>query len=328
MLARPVLKKLYSIAGRVLSITTHDEWAAQAVANLLDAWYIVPLTDDAITADATIRIRVGIDPPETPSNLTTFEISDGGICYADATGSYLKLGRSLVMIDASNVVSVWIAHDDQLNTPLVAQILSQAFSAAMRRCGLFEFHSGAAVPPNESSALLIAGASGSGKSTITSQLARAGWSYLSDDTLLLRQSGPSIEAVALRKFFALTPATVAALTAIGPTNTNGKTKERFSPQDLFLSHAIEIAKPAALAFPIITHESESRLHRLSPVETMSRLLRLCPWACYDAVSAHDHLNLLGRVARETPGFDMLSGTDLLRDQRRTVDLAYQAYSKH
>jgi hypothetical protein len=323
-----VLKKLYSIAGRVLSIATLDGWSAEAVANLLDAWYIVPLADDAKSADASIRISFDIAPPEYPSNLTTFEISDGGMCHTDGTSSYLKFGSSLVIIDASNDVSVWIAHPDESNPPVVAQILSQAFSAALRRCGLFEFHSGAAVPPNESSALLIAGASGSGKSTITSQLATAGWSYLSDDTLLLRQSGPSIEAAALRKFFALTATTIAALPAAGPANANGKSKERFSPQELFPSHPIETAKPTAIVFPIITHESESRLQPLSPAETMSRLIRLCPWACYDAVSANEHLNLLGHLARETRGFDMLAGTDLLRDQLRTVDLAYQAHSKH
>lgn len=308
-------------------------WSAHAVANLLDAWYIVPIDDDAI-ADATIRISVDVAPPQIPSNLSTFEISDGGICHTDQINSYLEFGSSLVVIGASNNVSLWIAQNEstgQLNSPVVAQILSQAFSAALRRCGLFEFHSGAAVPPNETSALLIAGASGSGKSTITSQLALAGWSYLSDDTLLLRQSEGSvgsIEAVALRKFFALTPTTMAALPAVGPSNADGKAKERFAPQELFLSHPIETAIPAAVVFPIITQEPESRLKQLSAAETMSRLLRLCPWACYDAVSANDHLNLLGRVARETPGFDMLSGTDLLRDQRRTVDLAYQAYSKN
>ena len=298
------------------------------MANLLDAWYIVPLDDDPKIADATIRISTDVAPPQTPSNLTTFEISDGGICNTDGMRSYLKLGKSLVTIDASNHVSAWIAHPDKPNLPLVTQILSQAFSAALRRCGLFEFHSGAAIPPNESAALLIAGASGSGKSTITSQLATAGWSYLSDDTLLLRRSGPSIEAVALRKFFALTATTIAALPTVGPMSAKGKAKERFSPQELFPSHPIEIAKPSAVVFPIITHESESRLQQLSAAETMSRLLRLCPWACYDAVSASDHLSLLGHLARETRGFDMLAGTDLLRDQQRTVDLAYQAYSKH
>jgi hypothetical protein len=58
------------------------------------------------------------------------------------------------------------------------------------------------------------------------------------------------------------------------------------------------------------------------------LLKLCPWACYDSVSATDHLTLLGRLARETSGFDILSGTDLLQDPKLASDLAFQACSKN
>jgi hypothetical protein len=61
---------------------------------------------------------------------------------------------------------------------------------------------------------------------------------------------------------------------------------------------------------------------------MSRLLKLCPWACYDANSASDHLTVLGRLARETSGFDILAGIDLLQAPQLASDLVYQAYSRN
>ena len=51
--------------------------------------------------------------------------------------------------------------------------------------------------------MLIIGPSGSGKSTLTLQLATAGWSYLSDDELLLSLVDGEVEARGFRSFFAL-----------------------------------------------------------------------------------------------------------------------------
>lgn len=328
MLARPVLRRLYSIAGRVLSVDTVDEWSNLTVSRLFDGWNIRPLEDTTTPPDAIIRISSEIAPPQIPTGLTTFKISDGAVCHTTPTGSYLVFNKSLVAMGASNNVTVWIDEREQLDTELLSRILSQAFSAAWRRCGLFEFHSGGVVPPHETEALLIAGASGTGKSTITAQLAASGWSYLSDDTLLLREDESGVEAVALRQFFALTPTTVATLPTILRPRSGAPEKERFAPQDFFSAQQLESAKPAVLLFPVITGEPDSRLEKLTASETMSRLLKLCPWSCYDNVSAGNHLKVLGRLARKIAGFDILAGTDLLRDPPRTVDLAYQAYSRN
>lgn len=319
--------RLYSIAGRVLLVDTVDEWSTLTVSRLFDGWNIQPLENTTSPPDANIRISSEIAPPPIPIGLQTFKISDGAVCHTTAAGSYLDFNKSLVSMGASNNVTVWIDDPEQLDTELLSRILSQAFSAAWRRCGLFEFHSGGVVPPHETEALLIAGASGTGKSTITAQLAASGWSYLSDDTLLLRGDESGVEAVALRQFFALTPRTVATLPTIRPRRGTHE-KERFAPQEFFSAPQLESARPAVVLFPVITGEPDSRLEKLAASETMSRLLRLCPWSCYDNVSAVNHLKVLGRLARKVEGFDILAGTDLLRDPRHIVDLAYQAYSRH
>lgn len=327
MLPRPVLKKSYSIAGRVVSFVTFDDWSTSAVAALIDGWLVRPLENGHRVPDATVTITAGTDPPQIPANLPQFDISDAGTCYSDRKTFYLQFDGALVQIDDSTEVRLWIHRPEDLDSTMRSRVLSQAFSAALRRCGLFELHSGAVVPPGEADALLIAGQSGSGKSTLTAKLAAAGWSYLSDDTLLIRDAVTNIEAITLRQFFALTPATVATLPSMQVTPSRDSRKERFTPQYFFSGRQIESAKPAVIVFPKITGEATTHLVKLSSSETMARLLKFCPWACYDSNSAGDHLSLLGRLARETAGFDILAGTDLFRDSKFAADLVYEAYSR-
>ena len=326
MLPRPALKKSYSIAGRVLSFVTFDDWSTGAISTLIDGWLVRPLENSQRVADATLTIKAGVDLPAIPPDLPQFDISDAGTCYTDRKTFYLQFEGALVQIDDSTEVKVCIHRPEDLEATMQSRVLSQGFSAALRRCGLFELHSAAVVPPAETDALLISGQSGSGKSTLTAKLAAAGWSYLSDDTLLLRDAVTNIEAITLRQFFALTPATVATLPSMQVTPARDG-KERFTPQDFFSGPQVESAKPAVILFSQITGEPVTRLVKLSSAETMARLLKFCPWASYDSNSAGAHLSLLGRLARETAGFDILAGTDVLRDSKLAADLVYEAYSR-
>lgn len=322
-----MLKKSYSIAGRVLLVVTLDDWSTVAFSNLVDGWLVQPLENGNGVADATLKITAGADLPKLPPGLSQFDISDGGICYTDRKTFYLQFENALIKFHESSEVNLWIHRPEALSATMLARVLSQGFSAALRRCGLFEFHSAAVVPPGETDALLIAGESGSGKSTLTAQLATAGWSYLSDDSVLIRNA-TNLLAITLRQFFALTPATVATIPSMQATLPRDRRKERFKPQDFFSGQQIESAKPAVLLFSKITGDDATRLVKLTPPETMSRLLKMCPWACYDSNSAGAHLSLLGRLARETSGFDILAGNDLLHDSQFAADLIYQAYSRN
>lgn len=328
MLPRPVLKRIYSIAGRVLSIHTFDDWSTAAVSKLVDGWFMRALENGQGQADATLKISAGTVLPAIPTDLSKFSISEAGTCHTDQKTFYLEFEGSLIKTDSSSEVAVWINRPEDLDSTTLSRVLSQAFSAVLRRCGLYDIHSAAVVPPDETGAVLIAGPSGSGKSTLTAKVAAAGWAYLTDDTLILRNDVAGVEAIALRQFFALTPATVAVFPDMQTTPLPDNRKARFTPQEFFAGHQIEAAKPSVMLFPSIMREPATRLVRLSQSEAMSRLLKLCPWACYDANSASDHLAVLGRLAQETAGFDILAGTDVLQDPRLASDLIYQAYSRN
>ncbi|MCM3901978.1 MAG: hypothetical protein ND866_09755 [Pyrinomonadaceae bacterium] len=321
----PALKLLYLVAGRVLLIDAEDDWSSLAVSSLLARWFVTPLSvPGTVPPHATIRIRCCSKAPPVPEGLARFEITQGGICYTDGQTHYLDFNGSVVTIGpgSSPEADVWLVERSDFASEVLAQVISQAFSSVLRRNGLFELHSGGVVPPKHGKAVLIAGSSGSGKSTLTLQLTACGWGYLSDDTLLIEEGQQGIEAWGLRRFFALTADTMAAvhLPQLPVAAGAELLKKRFTPQDFFPSGQIQRAHPGAIVFPVITFETESRVRSLTPSEAMARLLRLCPWATYDKPTAGEHLRTLGRLVRETVALDILAGTDLLDDPSRASDL--------
>lgn len=69
--------------------------------------------------------------------------------------------------------------------PLVKAHL--AALALQRRPCLLALHAGAVTEPSSGGVVLLPGAPGAGKSTLTAALVAAGWGYLSDDTVLLEK---------------------------------------------------------------------------------------------------------------------------------------------
>jgi hypothetical protein len=196
---------------------------------------------------------------------------------------------------------------------------------ALRRCGLFELHGAGLVEPETGAGFLFVGPSGSGKSTLATQLARVGWLYLSDDSLLLDERDAQVEARALRRAFALTEPTLEAGVMRGFEGCLSEPapfdplKRRFEPQSAFPGRFAEACRPTALFFPLVTREASSRVRALSQAETMRLLIRMCPWACYDRPAAKAHLGVLARLARQARGYELLAGLDLIGDPAHASD---------
>jgi hypothetical protein len=326
----------YLVAGRTLLIEVFDELTQHAVSEVFSGWFfhLVPphIAADQnatphIAADqiATIRIHRGPGLPTIPSDLPSFEITCGGKCFTDDSCYYLKFDDALVLFSTGMHVELWLRETLDSSSSLFVQLLSQALAPALRRCGVFEVHSAGVILPESKSAIMLAGASGSGKSTLTTQLASLGWSYLSDDILLLTEVREELHLQAFRRFFALTADTLAAVGL-----PNGKVtdlKHRLIPQDHFSLAPVEQSEPGAIVFPTIRKQRESQMKALTTGETMSRLLRLCPWASYDKWTSLEHLRILGRLANSANGFELLAGTDILNDPNLTVQMLFNIPGK-
>lgn len=327
---RPARESFYTVAGRFLCVKAHDEWSARLFETYFSGWHVAPCTNpNGRKPDATIAVRFNSGTPAPPLEFKSFDVALSGRCHTDGLTYYFEIQDSMVRVAAQSppLVEVWIGDSPSArDTSALARIVFNAVMTAMRRCGLFELHGGGVVESASGVGALFIGPSGSGKSTLTMQLAASGWQYLSDDTLLLCGGERGIEAWAWRRVFALTEPTIAASrdARLAAVATNpvpfDPLKRRFEPQKLFPGGFVGTCLPRVLIFPSLTHESSTRAERLSQTSTMARLLKMCPWSCYDRPVAREHLDLLSRLTRQCVAFDLYTGRDLMGDAERTATL--------
>ncbi|HEX7317802.1 MAG TPA: hypothetical protein VF297_28120 [Pyrinomonadaceae bacterium] len=324
---RPALADTYAVAGRFVCVEAADPDAAELFRRFYAGWHFARLEGAAPPApDANIHVNPGA-APQAPAGLDTFETAGGGLCRTDGrTYIFERDGSAVRAVGGRSGVEVWIGSGAaSRERAALARVVFEATMVALRRCGLFELHAAGVVEPETGGGFLVVGPSGSGKSTLATQLASAGWRYLSDDALLLRVESEKVEACALRREFAVTEQTVASGVLEGFEELLKEPvpfdplKRRFKPHEVFPEGFAESCVPRALFFPVITNEPASGARRLTQSETMRGLLRMCPWACYDRPAAAAHLALLARLARQATGFELKAGRDLIGDANYSAD---------
>jgi hypothetical protein len=306
--------------------------AAPIIAELFAGWYLAPEagTSAAPPVPAMV-VREGIRPPRIPAGMDEFEIAGGGRCCTDGRMAYIDIDGATIAIGAAGLaaVEIWIPPPPApaLQVPALTRIVSYALAAALRRHRLFELHSAALVDPDSGRGLLIIGPSGSGKSTLTVHLAAAGWSFLTDDVLLLSRESVRVQAWPLRRCFAVTSDTFAASRflqtrlSFDGVITLSHDKCRFLPDAVFAAEFQACCVPLTLFFSELSGGSRSSVSRLAPGETMARLIRMSPWSCYDRSTAGEHLATLSALARQSAGYSLIAGRDLLDPQRSVTLLA-------
>jgi hypothetical protein len=322
---------IYRVAGQTIVIDAQDDCAAKVIRELFSGWYLTPESQTReVLPSPAIVISTSANPPEIPRNWPRFEIAGGGICFTKGETSYIDIDGSIVAIGRARyaAVEVWTNGRIEIQSPVLTRVVTYALAAALRRRRMFELHSGAVIDPESGQGVLIIGPSGSGKSTLTVQLATAGWPFLTDDVLLLSDEGVEVKAWPLRRCFAITSETLAAsnfLQASASFNylqaerAGQRDKKQFLPHRVFDSEFKEQCTPKTLFFSQISGGERSQVSRLSSAETMARLIRMCPWSCYDRATAAEHLAVLSVLTKRSTGYSLFAGKDLL-DPARSADL--------
>jgi hypothetical protein len=321
-------RTIYQVAGLSLLVEAQDRWSAHVIDTLFAGWYLFPdgHAEEGSSAPAIV-MRSAVAPARIPAGLHEFGIAGGGTCYTDGTTSYIDIEGSIVAIGKPGLapVEVWTNGSLPLDAPALTRVVTYSLAAALRQRRLFELHSGALVHPESGRGLLIVGPSGSGKSTLTVHLAAAGWSFLTDDVLLLSEESAEVKAWPLRRCFAITSETFAASrflqmhASFDYMNARPHEKEEFVPHGVFAAGFKDRCVPGTLFFSELSGDSRSHVSRLSPGDTMARLIRMSPWACYDRSTAAEHLAVLSALVKQSTGYSLRAGTDLL-DPQTSADL--------
>ncbi|HYJ85698.1 MAG TPA: hypothetical protein VEW46_06575 [Pyrinomonadaceae bacterium] len=315
----------YAIAGRSLCIKASDEWAASLIQDFLRDFHLEP-TNDVTNPDYTISISSQALPPSVPQGLDTFEVAHGH-CSTDGQHYYLALNDSLIIVDPDRSMHIWVNDTPRARQPLARiNLMVYTLEISLRRLGLYQLHGAGLAPPGMNAAALILGSSGSGKSTLTALLASQGWSYMTDDALLLSDEGGVINARGIRTFFAASEATLESCSlqrltaAMGSTMLTDSKKRRLDPTVAFPDSFISSCMPRVLFFASISGKAASEIIPITQAETMSRLIRSNPWTSYDSFTARDHLRVLNRLATQCSAYSFCAGRDVLDDPSLAQDL--------
>lgn len=164
---------------------------------------------------------------------------------------------------------------------------------------------------------LFVGESDSGKSTLAMRLVEGGWSYLSDDSVLLSRGARGIEARPLRRDFCLDPEAEAVFPQVAAhwqPHLADVRKQRLRIQALYPGQAATRCTLRTLVFPQIVPEAKSRLVPLDQKATLMGLLRHSgALAVLDAPTAAAHLDDLKRLTGQAQSYRLLAGRDLRDD---------------
>jgi hypothetical protein len=166
----------------------------------------------------------------------------------------------------------------------------------LRERGRYFVHAAAAVDPL-GRAILLAGDSGDGKSTLVYALARAGWKTLGDDGVVLEVQEARIVAHAWRA-----PLLVSRDLALAfPELADGASPPRDNDPRRRVAVSVPYARQALVAaLFFVARGPRMRLTRMATVAVLAGLVRQSPWVIIRGAGAPEHLAALSRVASSVP----------------------------
>lgn len=303
----------YDSHGVITRVATDSPAIAGAVSSFMKAFRTGSGSPDIEISLFATRTRDGRFP-EMPSGLPL--LYDWGMIkiYHDGALRYLTVGddKALVVADLDHAAAAGYLDESLLESEWLISHLAfyPLWGQLLKTRGLFPLH--AAGLARDGKAILFPGRSGSGKSTLTLQLVRNGYGLLSDDTVLLRESGQRVEAMAFPEEINVNEDAVdffPELTQVKNLTANeARQKSSFAIEELYPESVVEGAEPALLVFPQITDAEKTEYAPMSRTEALTLGLRYA-FLFLDPSTTGKHFEALSRLAKQVRCYRLFSGRD-------------------
>lgn len=266
----------YCIHGLRIEARTDEPHLAEAVDGLFHRY-----AEAATGSPAQERLTCHLEaveslPPVVPSDAVVVS-EQGGLRHSAADGRLFMEARGLSLSVAdlhAHRLTVYVVHDRADATwsiqhfavlPMVMEFL--------RLRGLYPIH-GAALEL-KGHALILPALPGSGKSTLSIALLRAGLRLLSDDMPFLTNDGGRVEALSFPEDINVCADGVSffhELSFLAERSPNERDKHSFPADALFPGCLAERARPRLLVFPGIARTPTSLLQPMGKSEAFLALL--------------------------------------------------------
>jgi hypothetical protein len=193
----------------------------------------------------------------------------------------------------------------------------------LRSQGVFSLHA-AAVVSTDGTGILIVGAPGSGKSTLALGLLRRGWSYLTDDAVLLCRQSDTVEVVACRQDAYVNAEDAARYDDLpwGEAIPDGtrRYKLRLYPGAAYPDQIVLRYIPQVVLVARISKGPQTLLRPLDRVQCLQQLLTQSGPQLFDRPTMGAQLEVLTRLLHQADIYELHAGWDLYEDPVILQDL--------
>lgn len=249
------------------------------------------IADDHPTGSSIRVDRGNVEPfahPESPAlilgRVKAWVDSRRGVAMLAASSGTINATADL----KSRVATVVVRDDVDPSPADLTSLLTIVAALLLLRDGRSAMHAAAVVHPESGEAWLLCGDSHSGKSTTTANLIKAGWSYLSDDYVVLARDREEISIEGWPDDFHIDEGWSRGQS----TGTRGTLKESALPA----GRRRDSAQFGGVLFTRVAPDSPTIVIEVPPVVALERLIRQSPWLVADTESAGKVFDLLKETA--------------------------------
>jgi len=298
---------LYSLHGLPITLSSEDEGFLKFFEEFRKGWALKPLNSSKERGGIFLSINDGEGkrfrlPRGSKLLYKYFPLS----AYSSPDGLHLLKGNSYHMYlkPEQGYAKGWIARGS-MTFDSFARVFSLVLSELLSARGLFYLHS-ACLSDRSGNGWLICGWPRSGKTTLSLGFIKAGFSYLSDDAVLLKRVGRGrVESLSLRK-------------ALRIKSKNGG-KRSLLPESISAGSYVEQCIPAVLIHASLNRKRNSSL---VPLAASRAFLDLIPqsFQILSSMTAKEHSSVLKDLSSQCVSFALHAGTDLLRSPERLIPM--------